>query len=173
MRDPTRDTDCEEGSICLLDGVLNRCVTSKFLRYQHFSCFNSAHGIETMANNGIQIHNCYASIPASHSLPSPSLPLTHSTGPGNNEMCDRDGSDPRDLDDGDEDDDDDEFRRELDDDDRDFFDRIEGAEDRLRAFSIQASASIEPCAEGFQCTASGDTQRCTMITGLYFIWLTT
>ena len=80
-------------------------------------------------------------------------------------MCDRD--DPRDLDDGDEDDDDDEFREELDEDDRDFFTRIEGAEDRLRAFSIQASADIEPCADGFRCTRSGDTQRCTMITGLY------
>ena len=80
-------------------------------------------------------------------------------------MCDRD--DPRDLNDGDEDDDDDEFREELDEDDRDFFTRIEGAEDRLRAFSIQASADIEPCADGFRCTRSGDTQRCTMITGLY------
>ena len=32
VRDPNRDTDCPEGSICLLDGVLNRCVRSKFLR---------------------------------------------------------------------------------------------------------------------------------------------
>ena len=115
-------------------------------------------------------HNNYAPLPAcppSLSLLSPSPPslsLTHSTGPGDNEICDRDGSDPRDLDDGDEDDDDDEFRRELDDDDRDFFDRIEGAEDRLRAFSIQASADIEPCAEGFRCD---DAQRCTMISGPY------
>ena len=79
-------------------------------------------------------------------------------------MCDR--GDPRDLDDGDEDDDDDEFREELDEDDRDFFTRVEGAEDRLRAFSIQASADIEPCADGFRCTGSGDQQRCTRITGM-------
>ena len=111
-------------------------------------------------------HPCLSLSPLS--LP-PSPSFTHSTGPGNNERCDRDDSDPRDLDDGDEDDDDDEFRRELDDDDRDFFDRIEGAEDRLRAFSIQSSADIEPCAEGFRCTGSGDAQRCTMISGPYFI----
>ena len=34
VRDPTRDTNCPEGSICLLDGVFNQCVTSKFLRDQ-------------------------------------------------------------------------------------------------------------------------------------------
>ena len=109
------------------------------------------------------------SLPPSHSFSLSLPPSTHSIGPGNNEICDHDGSDPRDLDDGDEDDDDDEFRRELDEDDRQFFDRIEGAEDRLRAFSIQASADTEPCAEGFRCTGSGDAQRCTMITGSYFI----
>ncbi len=36
VRDSDRDTDCPDGSICLLDGVINRCVTSKFLYYQHY-----------------------------------------------------------------------------------------------------------------------------------------
>ena len=85
-------------------------------------------------------------------------------GPGVGEMCD-DGEDPRDLDDGDEDDDDDEFTEELDEDDRDFFTRIEGAEDRLRTFSLVASTEIDiPCADGFQC--SDETNQCTAITGL-------
>ena len=77
-------------------------------------------------------------------------------------MCDRE--DPRDLDDGD--DDDDEFREELGEDDRDFFSRVEGSADRLRAFSIQASAEIEPCADGYECRRSGDSEECTRITGL-------
>lgn len=76
-------------------------------------------------------------------------------------MCERE--DPRDLDDGDEDDDDDEFTEELDEDDRDFFTRIEGATDRLRAFSLQSSAEFEiPCEDGYRCSDEG---RCTQITG--------
>ena len=79
-------------------------------------------------------------------------------------MCERE--DPRDLDDGDEDDDDDEFTEELDEEDRDFFSRIDGAIDRLRAFSLQSSAEIEyPCADGYRC--SDESGTCTQITGIY------
>ena len=75
-------------------------------------------------------------------------------------MCGRE--DPRDFD-GDEDEDDDDYAEEQDDDDRDFFTRIEGAEDRLRIFSLQTSSEIEiPCAEGFRCSDQGS---CTMIEG--------
>lgn len=77
-------------------------------------------------------------------------------------MCERE--DPRDLDDGDEDDDDDELTEELDEDDRDFFSRIDGAIDRLRAFSLQSSAEIDDrCADGYRC--AGMSGRCTPITG--------
>lgn len=76
-------------------------------------------------------------------------------------MCGRE--DPRDLDDGDEDD---EFTEELDEDDYDFFSRIDGAIDRLQAFSLQSSAEIEdPCADDYRCSDESGIRRCTPITG--------
>lgn len=82
-------------------------------------------------------------------------------GPGDGEQCMRE--DPRDLSDGDEDDDDDEFTEELDEDDRDFFRRVEGAEDRLRAASLQTTAEIEvPCSDGYRCSSEN---TCVQITG--------
>ena len=83
---------------------------------------------------------------------------TFDLGPGDGETCERE--DPRDLSDGDDDDDDDEF---SDDDDVDFFMRIEGADDRLRAGELQISAEIDlPCSDGHRCS---DTGLCVPITG--------
>ena len=74
--------------------------------------------------------------------------------------------DPRDLDDGDEDDD--EFTEELDEDDHDFFTRIDGTIDRLRTFSLLASAEIElPCSDGFRCSTTQG--RCIEVSGTHIL----
>lgn len=86
-------------------------------------------------------------------------------GPSGGESCTRE--DPRDLDDGDDDDDDDDLIDELDEDDREFFSRVEGAVDRLRAYALQSSAEIEvSCADGFRCS---NRSTCVPITGAYIL----
>lgn len=71
--------------------------------------------------------------------------------PSDGESCERRHSNQEDQDDDDS--------EELDDSDSDFFTRIEGARDRLRAFALPFSAELEvPCSNGTYCSEEGECQ---------------